>query len=224
MHPAKGDAFLVQAFSEILDITLRSLYVSGFATLLSASWSIPTSYLLAFRRRVKVLEALMESLVGIPTVLLGLLLFLLLSSSGLLGFLKLLYTPQAIIIGQAILITPLIISTSYRTLRIVAPPYSELALSLGATRGQAMMLVLRESAPGVAASIIMGFSRTIGELGIAMMIGGNIKGFTRVLTTAIALGVAKGEFESAIILGIILLALTISTALSVKILMEAKAP
>ncbi|MEM4718857.1 MAG: ABC transporter substrate-binding protein, partial [Nitrososphaerota archaeon] len=98
-----------QVFSEILDVSLRSIYVSGFATLLSASWSIPAAYLLSLRRRVVVLEALIESLVGMPTVLLGLLLFLLLSSSGPLGFLKLLYTPQAIIIGQAILITPLII-------------------------------------------------------------------------------------------------------------------
>ncbi|MEM4501411.1 MAG: ABC transporter permease, partial [Thermofilaceae archaeon] len=145
-----------QVFSEILDVSLRSIYVSGFATLLSASWSIPTAYLLSLRRRVGVLEALIESLVGMPTVLLGLLLFLLLSSSGPLGFLKLLYTPQAIIIGQAILITPLIISTCYRALRGVATSYLELALSLGAGRSQAVMLVLRESAPGVAASTIMG--------------------------------------------------------------------
>ncbi|MEM2846204.1 MAG: ABC transporter permease [Nitrososphaerota archaeon] len=212
-----------QVFSEILDVSLRSIYVSGFATLLSASWSIPAAYLLSLRRRVGVLEALIESLVGMPTVLLGLLLFLLLSSSGPLGFLKLLYTPQAIIIGQAILITPLIISTCYRALRGFATSYLELALSLGAGRSQAVMLVLRESAPGVAASTIMGFSRAVGELGIAMMVGGNIRGFTRVMTTAIALDVARGEFESAIILGIILLVLMIMTAISVKILMGVRA-
>lgn len=213
-----------QLLSEILDIALRSLYVSGSATLLSASWSIPAAYILAFRRRVRVLETLIESLVGIPTVFLGLLLFLLLSSSGPLGFLKLLYTPHAIIIGQAILVTPLMISTSYRVLKNIAIPYSELALSLGASRGQAMALILRESIGGVAASIIMGFSRAVGELGVAMMVGGNIRGFTRVMTTAIALGVTRGEFEIALILGIILLALTTSTALSVRILMERRIP
>ena len=211
------------AFSEILDVTIRSLYVSGLATLLSASWSIPAAYLLSFRRRVGVLEAVVESLVGVPTVLLGLLLYMLLSSSGPLGFLKLLYTPHAIIIGQSILITPLIISTCYRALRVVAAPYLELALSMGASKSQAMMLILRESAPGVAASAVMGFSRAVGELGIAMMVGGNIRGSTMVLTTAIALGVTRGEFEAAIILGIILLALTIATAVSMKALMGVRA-
>ena len=211
------------AFSEILDVTIRSLYVSGLATLLSASWSIPAAYLLSFRRRVGVLEAVVESLVGVPTVLLGLLLYMLLSSSGPLGFLKLLYTPHAIIIGQSILITPLIISTCYRALRVVAAPYLELALSMGAGRPQTMLLLLRESAPGVAASAVMGFSRAVGELGIAMMVGGNIRGSTTVLTTAIALGVTRGEFEAAIILGIILLALTIATAVSMKILMGVRA-
>lgn len=213
-----------QVFSEILDVALRSLYISGSATLLSASWSIPAAYLLSLRKRIRILEAVIEALVGIPTVLLGLLLFLLLSSAGPLGFLKLLYTPQAIIIGQAILITPLMISACYRALRSVAASYLELALSLGANKFQAMILVLRESAPGVIASAIMGFSRAVGELGIAMMIGGNIKGFTRVMTTAIAVDVARGEFESAIILGLILLALTISTAISVKVLSEVRAP
>jgi tungstate transport system permease protein len=85
------------------------------------------------------------------------------------------------------------------------------------------MLILRESAPGVAASALMGFSRAVGELGIAMMVGGNIRGFTMVLTTAIALGVTRGEFEAAIILGIILLALTTATAVSLKTLMGARA-
>jgi tungstate transport system permease protein len=211
------------AFSEILEVTIRSLYVSGLATLLSVLWSIPAAYLLSFRQRVGVLEAIVEALVGMPTVLLGLLFYMLLSSSGPLSFLKLLYTPQAIIIGQAILITPLIISTCYRALRGVAAPYLELALSLGAGRSQAMMLILRESAPGVAASALMGFSRAVGELGIAMMVGGNIRGFTMVLTTAIALGVTRGEFEAAIILGIILLALTTATAVSLKTLMGARA-
>jgi tungstate transport system permease protein len=201
-------------------VTVRSLYISGLATLLSASWSIPAAYLLSFRRRVGALEAVVESLVGVPTVLLGLLFYMLLSSSGPLGPLKLLYTPHAIIIGQSILITPLIISTCYRALRLVAAPYLELALSMGASRSQAMMLILRESASGVIASAIMGFSRAVGELGIAMMVGGNIKGSTMILTTAIALGVTRGEFEAAIILGVILLALTIATSLSVKTLME----
>lgn len=209
-----------QLFFEVLDITFRTLYISGLATVLSILWSLPAAYLLSFRQRIGLLESLLESLVGIPTTLLGLLLFMLFSSSGALGFFKLLYTPQAIIIGQSILVTPLLISTSYRVLREVVVPYFELALSLGASKIQAMIIILRESAAGIIASIIMSFSRAVGELGVAMMVGGNIKGFTRVLTTAIALGVTRGEFETAIILGVILLALTISTAIAVKVLMR----
>ncbi|MFN3267698.1 MAG: ABC transporter permease, partial [Zestosphaera sp.] len=153
-----------------------------------------------------------------PTVLLGLLLYFALSSSGPLARLKLLYTPQAIIIGESILITPLIISTNYRLLKNAVRTYSELALTLGASRIQTMTLVLRETTPGITASAIMGFSRAIGELGVAMMVGGNISGHTRVLTTAIALGVARGEFEEAVFLGLILLAITMIVTVTLKYL------
>lgn len=203
---------------ETLNTILRSLYVSGVATLLSLTWSIPASYFLALKERSRLLETVIETLVGMPTVLLGLLLYFIFSSSGPLAPLKLLYTPQAIIIGESILITPLIISMSYRLLRNAVRTYSELALSLGASRIQTMTLVLRETMPGITASAVMGFSRAIGELGVAMMVGGNISGYTRVLTTAIALGVARGEFEEAVFLGLILLTITITVTVALKYL------
>ncbi|MEM2021327.1 MAG: ABC transporter permease [Zestosphaera sp.] len=202
--------------SEVIDTVLRSLYVSGAATILSLTWSIPASYILALKQRTGLVEALLETLVGMPTVLLGLLLYFLFSSSGPLAPLRLLYTPQAMIVGEAILVTPLIISTSHRLLRNAVTTYSELALSLGASRGQAMTLILRETSPGIIASAVMGFSRAVGELGIAMMVGGNISGYTRVATTAIALGVSRGEFEEAATLGLILLAIMLVVALALK--------
>jgi tungstate transport system permease protein len=194
--------------------------VSGTATLLASVWGLPTSYVLTLKRRVGVVEAVIESLVGIPTVLLGLLLYILLSSSGPLAPLgiKLLYTPQAIILGESLLVTPLMISTSYRVLKNSVVMYSELALSLGASKTQVMTLVIKESLPGVVASIIMSFSRALGELGIAMMVGGNISGYTRVMTTAIALGVARGEFEEAIALGLVLMAIMVVISVTLKLI------
>uniref|UniRef100_A0A7J3MWV5 ABC transporter permease subunit n=1 Tax=Ignisphaera aggregans TaxID=334771 RepID=A0A7J3MWV5_9CREN len=197
----------------------RSIYIAGTATLLSCLWSIPLAYIITFRFRNRyIVEALTEAFVGIPTVVLGLLLYMLFSSSGPLGSLKLLYTPTAIIIGESILITPLIVSTIYRSLKDTAALYSELALSLGANKYQKTVFVLNQSISSIIASCIMGFSRAIGELGIAMMIGGNIKGYTRVMTTAIALEIAKGEFEEAIALSLILLLLTVSISIAVKLL------
>lgn len=205
--------------AEIINTILRSIMVSGIATLIASLWSIPLAYLLVFRNRGSAfIEAVIETLVGIPTVLLGLLLYILFSSSGPLGFLGLLYTPQAIIIGESILVTPLIISISYRSIKEIAYLYYEFALSIGANRLQRIKLIISQSLPGIIAACITGFSRAIGELGIAMMIGGNIRGYTRVMTTAIALEVAKGNFEEAIVLGIVLLLITIAISIAVKLI------
>ena len=192
--------------------------MSGSATLLATSWSIIIAYILASRRRVEIISSIIEAMVGIPTVLLGLLLYMLFSHSGPLGFLNLLYTPQAMIIGESILITPLIISSTFRVLREAIQTYGEFAMSIGASRFQTIHLILKETYPTLLAASVMGFSRAIGELGVAMMIGGNIKGYTRVMTTAIALGVSKGEFETAIWLGLILLLIMIITSIVIKII------
>ncbi len=203
---------------ELLDIAVRSLFVSGAATILSSAWSIPLAYFMARSRRIQyVVAPVLEGLVGIPTVLIGLTLYMLLSRSGPLGFLNLLYTPQAIILGEAILVTPLVVSVSYRVLRAALEAYGELAYSLGATEKQAALTVLREALPGLLAAVAMGFSRAIGELGVAFMIGGNIKGYTRTLTTAIALGVSMGEYELAMSLGVVLLTLTLAVSIGLRL-------
>lgn len=204
---------------EIAEITLRSLIISGAATILASTWGIPIAYLTSKSQKLsRLLAPFFEAIVGLPTVLVGLIMYLLLCSRGLFGILKLLYTPYAIAVGQAILISPLLISTSFRALSQVQGVYGELALTLGATERQAMKLVLTQSLPGLMASIVMSFSRALGELGVALMIGGNIKGYTRVVTTAIALEVSRGEFELALMLGGILVILLIVISLSLRTL------
>jgi tungstate transport system permease protein len=207
-------------YFEILEILGRSVMVSGTATLLAAIWSFPVAYSLsASKRRVcKTLVSVFNSLVGIPTVLIGLLMYLLLSRSGPAGFFNLLYTPQAIILGQAILITPLMISFGHEVIHAAREKYFELALSLGASSKKAFEFLLDQSFPGLLMALLASFSRAIGELGIALMIGGNIRGYTRVMTTALALEVTKGEFELAIYLGLALLGILIITALATHVL------
>lgn len=203
---------------EVIDVALRSIYVSGTATLLSSAWSIPLAYLMASRPRLRGLASALEALVGVPTVLVGLLLYMLLSRRGPLGFLGLLYTPYAIMLGEAILVTPLVASVAYRALRHAVETYGELALSLGATEAQALATAVREAAGGILAAVVMGFSRAVGELGVALMVGGNIKGYTRTMTTAIALDVAMGEFEEALALGVVLVLILLGLSATLRLL------
>ncbi|GAB6147506.1 ABC transporter permease [Stetteria hydrogenophila] len=202
---------------ETLQVVARSLYISGSATILASLWSIPLAYAMASRPGLARLASTLEALVGVPTVLVGLLLYMLLSSRGPLGSLGLLYTPHAIIIGEAVLVTPLIASVAYRALRVAVERYGELALSLGATEAQAMATAVREASGGIIASLVMGFSRAIGELGVALMVGGNIRGYTRTISTAIALDVSMGEFEEALQLGAVLVALLIAASIAARL-------
>lgn len=214
-------AGLALELGEVAGIVLRSLMVSGAATLLSASWSIPLALRLVLggeERGKRLVMDLLNSLVGIPTVVVGLILYFLLSRSGPLGQLQLLYTPLAITIGQAILITPFIASLSAEALRSVRERLWETLISLGATEGQAAATVVDEASPGLVTSILLGFSRAVGELGVALMLGGNIRGFTRVMTTAIALEVGRGEFELALALGAVLVSLSFLTTLTIRAL------
>jgi len=196
---------------------VRSIYISGTATLIAFPIGIFLAYRFAVRGISGWASAIIESLVGFPTVVLGLLLYFLLSSSGPLGFLHMLYTPVAVIFGEAVLVIPIITSVGYRLLRQKALKISELAATLGATRAQTALLILQESFNGILATMIMAFSRAIGELGIALMLGGNIEGYTRVMTTAIALGVSKGLFGDSLQLGLALVAIMISIGLLLKL-------
>jgi len=204
--------------SEIIDISIRSIAISGVAVLLASLWSLPIAFFISSKRRFHIVISITESLSGIPTVLIGLLFYLLLSKSGPLGLLNLLYTPQAIIIGQSILITPLIIATSYGALKTSFESIGELAISLGATDRQVMFTIFRESLNRIVASMMIAFSRALGELGIAIMVGGNISGETRVFSTTIALSVSIGDFSRAMYLGLVLLIIETILIIFIRIL------
>ncbi len=203
---------------ELLGIITRSIIISGTATLLASTWSIPLAYKLSRRTSTGYIRSILEALVGVPTVLIGLLLYMILCSQCPLGFLGILYTPIAIVIGEAVLVTPLITAVSLYEISRIGGRYGELALSLGASDRQVMEVVLKYSLPGIIGALLMSFSRAIGELGVALIVGGNIKGYTRVLTTAIALEVSRGEYEEAILLGLLLLLIVALIAVGLRLI------
>ena len=204
---------------EVFRISALSLFVSIAGTLLSCVWSLPISAVLALRnvpgRRTA--KGLFNALIGIPTVALGLYLYLLLSRSGPLGYFQLLYTPYAIVIGQCILVTPIIVSFTTSALESVNPEVRSLARTLGASGFQTDALVLREARGAVVLAIVAAFNRAFAELGVAMMLGGNIRNVTRVLTTAIALQTAMGEISLSIALSIILLGIVMTLSIIVSL-------
>ncbi|HIQ30107.1 MAG TPA: ABC transporter permease subunit [Candidatus Caldiarchaeum subterraneum] len=204
-------------YQEVATIIARSIMVSGLATLLALAWSIPVIVkLLATGGRVaKIALDVAGTLTGIPTVVLGLLLYFLLSRGGPLGFLGILYSPLAMILGQALLITPYIIYLAVSNLMEGRRNIWELALSLGASKTQAALTLLQDGVYSLASVVVVAFNRAVGELGIALMLGGNIKGFTRVMTTAIALEVSKGEYELALTLGGALLAIVLPISIAI---------
>ena len=203
----------------LVEITLRSLAVSGLATILACLWSIPLGILIGLKefRGRGLLRGLFNSLMGLPTVTLGLILYLLISRAGPLGALRLLYTPWAIVIGQSTLITPILVSFVASALEAVDPEVRRLALTLGASEARADLTVLEESLGRVLLAVTAGFNRSIAELGVALMLGGNIRGVTRVLTTTIALETSRGELALSIALAIVLMVIVAGVNLMVSL-------
>jgi tungstate transport system permease protein len=204
-----GEAFklILTLDRGLLEISFRTITVSGLATLLASCWSIPLGVSLglgSFRGR-RFLKGIFNALMGVPAVAIGLLFYLLLSRSSPLGGLQLLYTPAAIIIGQSALITPILVSLVAVTVETVDPEIKRLALTLGASETAANLTILGESMGGILLAISASFNRAIAELGVALMVGGNIRGATRVLTTVIALETGRGEISIGIALTIVLL-------------------
>jgi tungstate transport system permease protein len=206
---------IVSGDPEIMDITLRSIYISGTATALSILWCVPIGVALGLSNFVgkHLVKGVFNALLGVPTVTLGLLLYLMFSSTGPLGPLNLFLNPLGVLIGQAILITPIIISFITSIVEAVDPDIKKLAKTLGASETEASFAVLRESTPGVVLAIVAGFNRAIAELGIVQMIGGNIRGRTRVLTTTIAWEYTSGNIAFSMALAMILLAIVLSISL-----------
>lgn len=199
----------------VYEVTFRSLFVSGTAVLLAILWGIPIAMFLGTSKRARLfIKGFFTAMVGIPTVGLGLILYLILSRAGPLGFLHLLYTPTAIILGEAVLITPLIVVLSTIAIEEVDPEIANLAKTLGASDARASMAVLREAANGIVMAGIASFNRAVAELGVAQLVGGNIAGLTEVLTTGIALETARGNLELSIAWTVILLTVVFGITLA----------
>ena len=191
---------------ELLEVTVRTLLVSGIGLLLSSIISIPLG-LLIVEKRLRLAARIAESLIGIPTVLIGLSLYLLLSHRGPLGFTHLLYTPIAISIGEAVLVTPIYIALLVKGLEDRYYPLLEALKGLGVQELRARLRALKESTSTIISASIAAYSRAIGELGVALLVGGNIRGYTRTLATSISLHVSMGEYDEALIEGLALTAI-----------------
>jgi tungstate transport system permease protein len=217
---------IVTGNPEILGIVSRSLLFSGTAVILAILWGTPLAMLIAMKdfRGKTVIKTFLNTLIGLPTVVLGLILFLIFSRGGPLGFLGLLYTPAAIMIGQAILITPILVSIGVSAIESVDPEIMNLSKTLGASESQAQVAVLKEAASGIILSDLASFNRAIGELGVVLIVGGNIRGGgirTDVLTTSISRDTAIGELGLAIALGILLVLILFTINIIVVVLRKA---
>lgn len=204
---------------ELLEIILLSLEVSGIALAIATAAGLPLGAFIGLKRFPGrgVIISLMNTFMGLPPVVVGLFLYLILSRSGPLGFMGLLYTPSAMIIAQSALAFPIVISLSHSAIISVDPVIRQAALSLGATQFQVTAAVIHEARYGILSAVVAAFGRVTAEVGAILIVGGNIAGFTRVMTTTIALETDKGNFELALALGVVLLAisLAINTALHV---------
>ena len=194
----------------LFGIILLSLEVSGLALLIATVFGLPTGALLGLKRfpgRDLVISGV-NTLMGLPPVVVGLFVYLLLSRRGPLGFMGLLYSPTAMIIAQSILALPIVTALCHSAIMNVDPVIRQAARTLGATPRQETFTVVREARYGILSAIIAAFGRVMAEVGSILIVGGNIAGYTRVMTTTIALETDKGNFELALALGIILLAIS----------------
>ena len=200
---------LFTADRELVAILLLSLQVSGLATLVSLALGIPAGAALALLRfpgRTLVVSAVNAGM-GLPPVVVGLFVTLLLWRSGPLGAWEILYTPAAIVLAQAVIAAPIVMGITLAAVQNVPENFRLQLLGLGASRLQMVRVVLREARLPMLAAVMAGFGGIISEIGASLMVGGNIKGQTRTLTTAMVLETGKGNFEIAIALSILLLVL-----------------
>ncbi len=195
---------------ELYFIIYVSLKVSLTSTIIASIIGIPSGILISLNdfRSKRILVTVLNSLMALPTVVVGLTVYAFISRRGILGVLDLLYTQTAMIIGQVILIFPIITSLTNSAINAVDDEYRKTAQTLGGSTFDTALVILREARAGVIASVIAGFGRVIAEIGVSMMLGGNVKGYTRTMTTAMALEYDKGEFTMAVALGIVLLVIS----------------
>jgi len=214
----KAIQLIVSLDPEVMEITGRSLAIAVTSCTLATLICLPLGSLIHFNRFTgkRWLINVIQTLYSVPTVAIGLFVFVFLSRAGPLGGLGILFTPAAIVIGQVILVSPILLGLTISALTGVDKAIAETAVSLGANRLQTAMLTIREARYAILTAVIMGFGRAISEVGLSLMAGGNIRGFTRTITTAISLETSRGDVELSIALGIILvfLALVINIVLN----------
>jgi tungstate transport system permease protein len=206
----------------VFEITLRSLQTASYATLLAAAVGLPLSVFIAMREFSgrRALRFFFNAMVGVPTVTLGLILFTLFSRSGPLGGLQLLYTVPGMALGQAALILPIMVSFVVSAIESKDEELRDLVRTLGATETDTSLAIVREAFSGVSLALVSSFNRAFAELGIATMLGANINGVTRVLTTAIALETSKGELGLSFALSFILLIVVLGMNYVISLLRE----
>ena len=211
---------IISLDSDLVEITLRSLYVTLTAVVIACAIGMPLGTYLAIQRfkHRRLVIALLNALMGLPPVVVGLIVYLFLSRAGPFGALNLLFTPTAMIIAQIIIVTPLIASISHQAVRELWSDYHDLLISLNATKRQRMATLLIDARRALLTAALAGFGRAVGEVGAIMIVGGNIDHVSRVLTTAIALETSKGNFALALGLGFVLIGLAIAINLAIHAL------
>lgn len=206
--------------ADVTTIVAASLQFSIISTCIASVIGIPAGVALAgSRMRYKrLLEDILNTLLAIPTVVVGLFVYTMIFSQGPLGKFQLLFSPAAIILGQTVLILPLIASLACSAVSTVNPIVRETAWTLGAGRFRTILTVAGEARSALLVACITGFGRVIGEVGISLMLGGNILGYTRTITTAISLETSKGEFAQGLALGLVLLVVAFAINITARLL------
>ncbi len=205
-------SLILEGDAELWAIVLLSLRVSIFAVLISAVIGMPIGAALAVARFPvrRALIILVNALMGFPPVVVGLLVYLMLSRSGPLGVLELLYTPTAMVIAQVVLVTPIMAALTRQVVEMLAEEYSEQLRSLGVSRLASIPVLLWDARLALVTALLAGFGRAIAEVGAVIIVGGNINHVTRVMTTTIALETSKGNLALALALGVILIGLAVA--------------
>ncbi|MBI4801491.1 MAG: ABC transporter permease [Elusimicrobia bacterium] len=221
----KGFFLLVNGDAEVYSIVRLSLFVSVFATAVSVTIGVPLGSLVAIKKFPfkKIVISLVNTGMGLPPVVVGLAAMLLLSRNGPLGFLGWLYTPTGMVLAQVIIATPVITGLSLSAMQSLDRRFYLQMLTLGAGQWQALWVCLKELKLSILAAVIAGFGSIISEVGAVMIVGGNIRHQTRVLTTATVLETQMGNFDGAIALGLILLGLTFLINMALTFIQQQKA-
>ena len=221
----KGLSLLFSGDAEVYSIVKLSLAVSVFATAVSVVIGVPLGGLIAIKKfpLKKIVISLVNTGMGLPPVVVGLLAMLFLSRNGPLGFLGWLYTPAGMVLAQVIIATPVITGLSLSAMQSLDRKFYLQMLTLGAGQWQALWVCLREVKLSILAAVIAGFGSVISEVGAVMIVGGNIRHQTRVLTTATVMETHMGNFDSAIALGLILLGLTFLINVALTCIQQQKA-